>query len=148
MFRERQYFPTWTYGVIGVATLAWIAAILFSDPDKMPWPWRLVVIAFGSLFAGWFLTLRLYTEVADRQLRVRLWPFVNRKIPFERIQTAEVRQYRPIREYGGWGVRYSWRHGKAYNARGNRGVQLVLNDGEKVLVGSQMPEELLAALGR
>jgi len=33
-----------------------------------------------------------------------------------------------------------------YNAYGNRGVQLVLTDGSRILVGSQKPEELLNAL--
>jgi hypothetical protein len=49
-------------------------------------------------------------------------------------------------EYGGWGLRYGGDNGWAYNARGNRGVQLVLQGEKRVLIGSQRPEELLAAL--
>ncbi len=35
-----------------------------------------------------------------------------------------ARKYRPIREYGGWGIRYGW-NGRAYSTSGNEGVQLV-----------------------
>jgi len=51
-----------------------------------------------------------------------------------------------MREFGGWGIRTSGDGGRAYNAYGNMGVQLVLTDGKRVLVGTQRAEELLAAL--
>jgi hypothetical protein len=56
-----------------------------------------------------------------------------------------VQTYRPIRDYGGWGIRYG-RGGKAYNVSGNRGVMLELSDGQKLLIGSQRPEELANAI--
>ena len=54
--------------------------------------------------------------------------------------------YSPLVEYGGWGIR-GWGKNVALNARGNRGVRLMLMDGRRVLVGSQRAEELAAALG-
>lgn len=87
--------------------------------------------------------LRLRTTVTGGELRISL--IVRRTIALADIASAQVRTYSPIMEYGGWGIRWG-RGGRAYNARGNRGVQLVLRSGERVLVGSQRPEELLEAL--
>ena len=70
---------------------------------------------------------------------------MKRRIPLEDLKSVEARTYSPIREYGGWGFRYG-RSGKAYNVMGNRGVQLELKSGERVLLGSQKAEDLAAAI--
>ena len=61
------------------------------------------------------------------------------------LKKYEVQTYRPIRDYGGWGIRYG-RGGKAYNVSGNRGVMLELSDGQKLLIGSQKPDDLANAI--
>ena len=59
----------------------------------------------------------------------------------------EARTYRPILEYGGWGIRYTMGRGWAYNVSGNQGVQLELASGKRILIGSQRAEELARAIG-
>ena len=49
-------------------------------------------------------------------------------------------------EYGGWGYRISPRNGKAFNIKGSWGLQLVLSNGDKLLLGTQKPEELKKAI--
>ncbi len=56
-------------------------------------------------------------------------------------------QYRPISQYGGWGIR-GFGKNRALNARGNRGVLLTKADGSTLMIGSQKPRELLEALAR
>jgi hypothetical protein len=59
------------------------------------------------------------------------------------IVSWDARTYRPILEYGGWGIRYSpFGKGWAYNISGNQGVQLELMNGKRILIGSQRAEEL------
>ena len=58
----------------------------------------------------------------------------------------EVVTYRPIADYGFWGIRSGRDGERALIARGNRGVRLELNDGTKLLIGSQRPEALALAL--
>jgi hypothetical protein len=105
--------------------------------------WVLIGIGLPLLF----YSARLVTEVRSDGLYLRFFPFhwSFLKFPFDSIKHAEARTYSPIREYGGWGIRYSWK-GKAYNVSGNEGIQLELRDGKRVLVGSQRPLELLNAL--
>src|SRR5947209_5803763 len=95
-------------------------------------------VAFGVLWAGLCLflySLRLTIRVDHRHLQVRFFPLLKRAIPLEDIARWEARTYRPILEYGGWGLRHSWK-GRAYNVSGNRGVQLEMADGKRVLLGS------------
>ena len=57
-----------------------------------------------------------------------------------------AREYKPLREYGGWGIRCSLKRGKAYNVSGNKGVQLVFKNGKQLLIGSQKAEALEEAI--
>ncbi len=115
-------------------------------PDGVLLAFALLLLAV-CLGTGWLVFWgRLVTEVAADGLGVQLRPLTRRhRFAWEDIESAEACTYRPIAEYGGWGVR-SGRGGKAYNVSGNRGVQLVLRDGRRVLVGSRRPEDLLEAM--
>jgi hypothetical protein len=93
-----------------------------------------------------FYILRLETEVRYDGLYVRFYPLTSKTINFTEIVYCEARTYHPIKEYGGWGIRYGWKRGKAYNVSGNRGVQLEFQNGKKLLIGSQRPEELAQAI--
>jgi hypothetical protein len=113
---------------------------------------QLVLVSiFGSALAvglPWlFHAMKLVVRVAGGSLRVRLFPFVDRKIPIEQIVHCEARTYSPIREYGGWGVRYGGRRrGWAYTVSGHFGVQVELKSGERLLIGSWRADELVEAL--
>ena len=101
--------------------------------------------AFSSLISAGltllFYKLKLITEVGPDGIHIRFFPLTRRKISFDSITSCKARTYRPIREYGGWGIRFS-RKGKAYNVSGNRGVQLEFKEGRPLLIGSQRAEEL------
>ncbi len=102
-------------------------------------------ILFGIGLAYLFYSTKLITEVRNDGLYIRFFPLTHREIPFQDIRRCEVRTYSPIREFGGWGIRYG-RKAKAYNVSGNRGVQLELSNGKRLLIGSQRPEELARAI--
>ncbi len=105
-------------------------------------PILLVVAAVVALI----FAARLVIEVRDDGLHVAFWPLMRRRVPFDQIKSAEARTYSPIREYGGWGIRWNLRRGTAYNVSGKQGVQLKLADGRSILVGSRRPEELAKAI--
>jgi len=91
----------------------------------------------------------LETEVRGDGVHVRFFPFhlSFRKIPLENVVKVEARTYRPIREYGGWGIRWA-RRGKAYNMSGHVGVRVDYANGRHVLIGSRTAEELADAIDR
>jgi hypothetical protein len=100
-------------------------------------------VALLALFAA----MHLRTEVRADGLYICFFPFhlSFRRLPLADITGIEAVTYRPLREYGGWGLRFG-RQGKAYNISGNRGVKLTYNTDRHVLIGSQKPDELAAAI--
>jgi len=85
---------------------------------------------------------QLSVTVTDDAIHIRWFPFAWRTVRLTDIESAQARTYRPLLEYGGWGVRWSPGRGMAWNASGNRGVQLTLTSGKQLLIGSQRADEL------
>ena len=104
-----------------------------------------IVVSYGAVvIAGLiFVFFRLQTEIDSFNVKFRFFPFHIhwQEIPWSDITHAEVRTYRPIMEYGGWGLRFG-KNGKAYTTKGKTGLQLTLKNGKKILIGTQKQEEL------
>ena len=95
-----------------------------------------------------FLAMKMTVQVDREFLRIRYFPLWRKTIPLDDIVRWEARTYRPILEYGGWGIRYRIGKGWAYNVSGNQGVQLELANGQRILIGSQRAMELAMAIGQ
>ena len=110
-------------------------------------PVLFVLVVISAMFTLFMYTTGLDTEVVEEGLRIRFWPFHLSWMlfPFSSIQKAEAVTYRPLAEYGGWGIRYG-RKGKAYNVSGNKGVLLTFKDQKNVLIGSKNHETLFLAI--
>jgi hypothetical protein len=95
-----------------------------------------------------FASFRLHTRINSTGIYYRFFPFHLKKkaLLWDDVATATVRKYSPLGEYGGWGVRYGFKSGTAYNVSGNTGLQLVLKNGKKILIGTLKPEELQTVL--
>jgi len=111
-------------------------------PVRIDWA-LLIPIAAAALTVA----IELRVTVVPGAVRIRFFPLTTRVIERSAIKDIEARTYRPIREYGGWGLRFG-RRGRAYSISGNRGVELTLADGRRVMIGSQRADELAAALAR
>ncbi|WP_440992080.1 DUF6141 family protein [Haloarchaeobius baliensis] len=104
----------------------------------------LIIVGVIALF---LYSLRLETEVRADGLYLRLWPLHRsfRRISWTEINRYESRQYDPLREFGGWGIR--WVPGKiAYNVSGNQGVWIERANAQSVLVGTQHVGEFVKAI--
>ena len=158
IYREVQQFrQVWIWIVVFVVTgsvwYAMVEQLLLQRPfGDRPMPDILLVVfwfIFGLGLPALFFFGQFVTEVRDDGIYLRFSPFHRtfRRIAFTEVKRCEVRTYRPIREYGGWGIRYG-RQGKAYNVSGDRGVQIELLHGKRLLIGSQRAEELWRAVER
>ena len=106
-------------------------------------------LIFGIGFALLFISAKLITEVRNDGIYIQYVPFywTFRKIGFRELTRYDTRTYKPIREYGGWGIRKG-RQGMAYNMSGNKGVQMEFLNNKRLLIGSNRPEELFQAIHR
>jgi len=86
-----------------------------------------------------FRKTRMEVSVLKDKIILRFPPFIRKEIVFSRDQIKRYyrRKYRPIKEYGGWGVKRKNKNNIAYNVFGNVGIQLELNNGKRILFGTQ-----------
>ena len=104
----------------------------------------LMSLVFGFLL---FMVLRLQLKVSisESGIYFEMPPFKKSTTfgPGE-IESAFVRKYYPIRQYGGWG----WRgiKDKAYNVTGHWGIQIILKDKRRILLGVKDHESAAHAL--
>ncbi len=76
----------------------------------------------------------------------RYRPFINktRHLSFEEIESITLEKINPLRDFGGWGLRYSKKHGKAYTTQGNHVIRIRLKTG-KILNFTANPTTDLSA---
>ena len=92
-----------------------------------------------------FWIFKLQTIIKNDGIYVRFFPvhIAYRKYTWDKLIKVYVRQYNPITEYGGWGLRYGiFGKGNALNVSGNKGLQLQMLDKSALLIGTQKPEEI------
>ncbi|MDB5232464.1 MAG: hypothetical protein JWN76_3269 [Chitinophagaceae bacterium] len=162
LFSERQHFKQiWLWVLLISINALFIYGLVrqvFLEQtfgDKPMSNRLLILLTSGALLLTLlFVFLRLDTVIQKDGVYYRFLPFqlTYKKISWDRISKSFVRQYNPIAEYGGWGIRIGiFGKGKAFNVSGNKGLQLVYDDGKKILLGTQRPEEIeqvLKQLGR
>ncbi len=94
------------------------------------------------------LRLRLVVEVRQDSVWFKFPPILCKwkTISTSEIERFEIRKYKPIMEYGGWGIRSWSKNDRAYNTSGNIGLQLYLKSGKKILLGTQRKQAIEAAM--
>lgn len=150
LFRECQRFRQWWLWLILIgANIPLLWALWQQSREGAPLDPGDLLLGNGILLLVIFLllALRLDTEIRNDGVYVRFFPFALRlkRYGWEEIEKAYVRPYKPLLEYGGWGIRYG-RKGKALNVSGNMGLQLELKNGKKLLIGTRKPEALQAVI--
>jgi len=155
LFTEKQRFrQKWLIGLIliilGISIWGFVQQIIMEIPfgnNPASNITLLLLLLAPLLIFGFFLSLTLHTRVDQHGISYRFAP-IHRKerlIKWESVKQVHVRKYKPIAEYGGWGFRQG-RSGMALNIAGSMGLQLVLKDGKKILLGTQRPDKLKMTL--
>ncbi|KAA6431600.1 hypothetical protein FEM33_25175 [Dyadobacter flavalbus] len=124
---------------------------------RQPWLWTLLLFSlFVVLYRGhggiwvvagvsvflWFLQLE--TVISEQGISYRWLPFQRsrRLIKWQEMEKVSVRRYAPLAEFGGWGIRFSWR-GTAQTVSGNNGIEIRKKSKRRfLLIGTQMPGQV------
>ncbi|MDP1727342.1 MAG: hypothetical protein Q8M15_11205 [Bacteroidota bacterium] len=139
-YTENQKFnQLWLKLVIIIPFVTVIGSIVFGEPNSAQTTNLIISFAILGAITALFYLSKLDTRIDEKGITLRYFPFQRYYyfVGWDEIEEAYIRQYKPIMEYGGWGLRYTFRNGKAYNVRGNKGLQLVLKSGKKFLIGTQ-----------
>ena len=160
-FRETQQFrqpwlwfivlPITAFGVTVFVYIMIMQLVLGTPVGDRPMP-DSMLIWFGPLMlliiAGIPILLfisKLEVQVDAKAIHIRFIPYLKRDIPLDELISWQARKYKPLLEYGGWGVRWGPR-GKAYNVSGTWGLQLQFTTGKRLLIGSQMAQDFEQAI--
>lgn len=110
-----------------------------------------ILVLLGIILSIAFIFLfKLTTRIDEYGIHYQFFPFhlSMKKIAWSEINKAYVRNYEPISEYGGWGLKnLFWKkNGSAVNISGDIAIQLELKNGKKLLIGTQKEQEAKSVL--
>lgn len=151
VFKEEQRFiQSWIIVPIGISVLILLGIIIneYTEHESNMKP-----LEFAGII-GLILTciipvfiIKLTTKIDEVGIHYQFSPIhlSLRTISWLEIKKATIRNYDPISEYGGWGLKggafWNKKKGIAINVFGNIGIQLELKNGKKILIGTQNKTE-------
>jgi hypothetical protein len=151
MFKEEQKATqTWVFVLVYVVAIgswgSYLASIM-GWTNMEPGPAAILLLIFGIFFPAFLRMARLTVEVRSDHLYVNWHPLKTLRLYYRDIEEVRAVTYRPLRDWGGWGIRWVPGKGMAYSMSLSRGVEIKLKTGRIIVVGSQRPEELEQAIG-
>lgn len=150
LYVERQNFSPWFYGLllaIGVGGL--VVALPGSegaDAERFLAGFAMVGVAV-VLLNVLCMTIRVLPDEITIHFG-RTFFFYSKHIGIDEIRRVEVIEYRPIRESGGWGIRWGKHEGEKARYFSARGTQAVLLDTDKglMILGTSNPQRVAHAI--
>ncbi len=142
LYIEHQKFPKWV-SVFFLAIVIVLGYIIIKT-YRAPINYTLLTVTFiFILIHVFFLVAKLITEINEKGINIKFIPFHRKPITYnwDDIKSCEIREYNPMLEFLGWGIRYGF-SGKSYTVKGNQGIQLELKNEKKVLIGTQKGNEI------
>lgn len=157
LYAEKQKFNQWSLWLLllGFNSIFIYGIIrqVYLNPTQesnlMPNSGLIFALTISVLITLLFAIFRVDTLIKKDGIYVRFFPIHSKYkyYPWDKMTKSYIRTYSPISEYGGWGLRLNlFGKGKAYSTSGNQGLQLVLKSGEKILIGTQKPDEIMGIL--
>jgi hypothetical protein len=144
-FNETQRFDQWWIKAVLAIPLFETLAFILNDYQSTGEVQNKSLIGLAIVVAVIILLwmMKLTTRVDETGIQYSFFPFhlKPKMLTWEEIGTAYMRNYKPLTEYGGWGIRIS-SNGKAFNVKGKRGLQLTLKNGKKILIGTSDNQRL------
>lgn len=156
VFKEEQRFTqTWLIVLLVVSIITPLAIITqeyLKENTKMTTYQFIGTISLILISVGLIFFFKLTTRIDEKGIYYQFIPFhfKFKIIQWNEIENAFVRTYDAIGEYGGWGFKgvFFWRKSKGtcINVSGDIGIQLVLKNGKKLLIGTKKKQEAINVL--
>ncbi|MFN0730144.1 hypothetical protein [Polaribacter gochangensis] len=156
IFKEEQRFTqSWLIVLIAISMLVPIFIIIkeFSKENStMSMNEFILLLLFMPLCVLPIFFFKLKTRIDEKGIHFQFFPFhfKAKTIAWSELKTANTRKYFAITEYGGWGLKTSFlsrkKKGIAYSVSGDLGIQLQLKNGKKILIGTQLLDEVNSVL--
>lgn len=157
LFYEKQRFRQWWVWLLilflnGLFIIGLYVQLVEGKPfgnNPMSNMGLVVTAILTVLFTVLLLNIKLETIVREDVVMIRFFPFHLKfqAYNWNKIAKSYIRQYYPMREFGGWGIKVSVKkNGKAYSVSGDMGLQLQLMNNDNILIGTKRPDKLKQVL--
>jgi hypothetical protein len=162
-FKENQKFTQiWLWVLLLISTVPTLGVLTYGFIRQLilniPWgdtPMSDSGLAIATVFVWaicggvlWlFAASELQLEIKDQAIYYRFPLFSPRlkRIGLDTLESWKVRKY-GFFEYGGYGVRHAPKKRTGFIVNGKIGLELKLKNGKTVMIGTQKPEEVKAAM--
>ena len=148
VFIEHQRFTQlWIIVLIIFSTIVPVGIIL-TEAKSMESSELVIALSVVILAPAIIFLFKLKTRIDEKGIHYRFIPFhlKTQLIPWSDIDKIYVRNYNPISEYGGWGIKggslWNKKKGTAVNVKGDVGIQLELKNNKKLLIGTQLRNQV------
>ena len=108
-YEIQQFREVWVWAIIFIVLYALILPVLIGIVSILP---SIILVSIGFGFFWLFYRMYLLTVIKEDGIQIKFFPFTDFIIPFNKIKDYKIREYRPIIDYGGWGIRFN-KSGKA-----------------------------------
>jgi hypothetical protein len=148
-FSERSYPPAPFFVVLaGIALAQAVLLAVGVRTDVRPVPPAVLALGVvaGIVLPLLLMTLHVVVTVTEEELWLALPPFWRRTVRLDRIVSLDVVDVSPLRDAGGYGLRFGGRGRVFVVMRRGRAVEVRTVTGERYVIGTRRPEQLLRAL--
>ena len=152
VFNEEQRFTQkWLVLIMLVTAIMPIGILtnkVLKSQQTIQWAPYLGTISLILLSTFCIFFFKLKTRIDEIGIHYRFMPFhfSTKTIQWKDIEKCYTRKYNAVLEYGGWGIKagvlQNKMRGSAYNTKGNIGLQIELKSGKKILIGTQLKNQI------
>jgi hypothetical protein len=144
-YSEKSGFPSWVFWPIASIPLSiYLYEKIVHPADSEPLDWfGLVIIGVVALL---IFAIKLHVTINTEGITYKYPPFhiKPKQMPWANIESAELMKINPLKEFGGWGLRYG-KLGAAYTTRGRYILHIVQKKGKPINLTIAQPEKFIAA---
>jgi hypothetical protein len=154
-YSEKSGFPSWIFW--SIAAVAIIQATILptiylyekiahpTDSEPLDWFGLAIFGVVGLLI----FVIKLHVTINTEGITYKYPPFRNKPttLPWENIKSIELMRINPLKEFGGWGLRYG-KLGTAYTTRGRYILHVVQNTGNPINLTIAAPKDFVKAIAQ
>jgi len=136
----------WVLFIALYILMAWALVEQFYEhkydiPGVISIVFSIVIIVFFNVI---ILCTKLETEINQNSISYQFKPFHRKPRVIELGDISEIylRQFKPYKEYGGYGIQRKLKYGQSFTVSGRSGLQIIIKNGKKILIGTQKPKEI------
>lgn len=153
--------PWWVYLIIApmFVMLIWnfVQQILLGEPfgsNPAPdWGVWLILIVCGIGLPWLIFASKQTITVNGKTVYVSLMQFWKTAFTLDQVVKYYPRDFEPMRDFWGWGIRYGLRKGSKWIKacvyfNENSGIQFELRNGRRILIGSRQTDQFFEAINK